>query len=80
VTAYDRTQVVVIVAFAVFAASFIALGIWDLVLIYRGQIAGNSASRVILDTARAHPIWLALLFFVLGVLAGHFFWGQTVKP
>jgi hypothetical protein len=79
VTAYDRTQVVVVVAFAVFAASFVALGVWDLVLIYRGQIAGNSASRVILDTAREHPIWIALLAFVLGILTGHFTWPQVLR-
>jgi hypothetical protein len=63
----------------VFAASFVALGVWDLVLIYRGQIAGNSASRVILDTAREHPIWIALLAFVLGILTGHFTWPQVLR-
>jgi hypothetical protein len=76
VTAYERTKVVVAAAGALFALSFLALGIWDLVLIYRGELGGNSASRVIKDFAQGEPIWVFLLGLVLGILAGHFAWPQ----
>lgn len=76
-TAYERTQVVVKAAGAVFALSFVALGVWDLLLIKRGQLGGNSASRVILDYATAHPAWVFVLGLALGVLVGHFAWPQV---
>jgi hypothetical protein len=76
VTAYERTRVVVAAAFGLFALSFVALGVWDLILIYRGQLSGNSASRVIKDFAQAQPIWAFALGLVLGVLIGHFLWPQ----
>jgi hypothetical protein len=65
--------------FVTFAASFVALGVWDLVLIYRGKLTGNSASRVILEIAQAHPGWVFFVAFALGVLVGHFLLFQTVK-
>jgi hypothetical protein len=80
VTAYERTQVVVWVAFGVFAASFLLLGVWDLVLIYRRQLGGNSASRVIADFAQAHPVWVFALGLMLGTLIGHFLWGMERRP
>lgn len=75
-TAYERTRYVVIAAFALFAGSFITLGVWDLVLIYRGQLARASASRVIKEFAQAQPVWLLVLGLIVGVLIGHFFWPQ----
>ncbi len=75
-TAYERTRVVVAAAFGLFALAFVTLGVWDLVLIYRKQIDGNSASRVIKDFAQAEPVWVLALGLVLGVLIGHFFWPQ----
>jgi hypothetical protein len=79
VTAYERTRVVVIAAGALFAVSFLTLGVWDLVLIARGQLGGNSASRVIKDFAQAEPVWVFLLGLVLGVLTGHFMWPQVQR-
>lgn len=76
-TAYERTQIVVKVAGAVFVASFVALGVWDLLLIQRGQLVGNSASRVLLDYASSHPVWVFILGLMLGVLVGHFAWPQV---
>lgn len=76
--AYDRTQAVVWVFLGLFLASFAILGVWDLVLIARGQLTGNSASRVIQDFARNEPVWLFFIALILGVLVGHFFWGQKV--
>ncbi len=75
-TAYERTQVVVRVGFALFAASFLLLGVWDLVLIYRHQLSVASASRVIKEFAQAQPVWVFLLGLALGILVGHFIWPQ----
>lgn len=78
-TAYERTRIVVWVAFGVFASSFAILGIWDLVLIYRRQLGGNSASRVIADFAQAHPVWVFVIGLMLGTLIGHFLWYQRAR-
>lgn len=75
-TAYERTRVVVSAAFGLFALAFVTLGVWDLILIHRQQIDGNSASRVIKDFAQAQPIWVFALGLILGVLIGHFLWPQ----
>ena len=53
---------------------FAALGVWDLWLIYRGFLGGNSASGVILEVARQAPVWTVLAALCVGVLVGHFFW------
>lgn len=65
---------VVIAAFALFAGSYIALGVWDLVLFCRGQLAKASASRVIKEFSQAQPVWLLVLGLIIGVLIGHFWW------
>lgn len=78
-TAYERTVVVLIVVGAVAAACLAALGVWDLLLIHRDQLAGNSASRAIYNTASAHPVWVFILGAALGVLVGHFGWPQRVR-
>lgn len=75
-TAYERTRVAVGLCFGLFATSFVGLGIWDLVLIYRGQLRGNSASAVIKDFAQHQPVWVFALGLMLGVLIGHFLWPQ----
>lgn len=75
-TAYERTKIAVGILFGVFAASFVGLGIWDLILIYRGDLNAASASRVIKDFAQAQPAWVFLLGLALGILIGHFAWPQ----
>lgn len=72
-TAHESTHLVVRLVGWWFLVGFAALGIWDLWLIYRGQLGGNSASGVILEVARQAPIWTVLVAFGVGVLAGHFF-------
>lgn len=58
--------------------TFVAIGLWDLFLIYKNALAGNSASRVILEISMKVPIWVAGVALILGVLAGHFWWPQRV--
>lgn len=76
---HDATRTVVWTGFGLFAAAFVLLGIWDLVLIIKNKLPGNSASGVILDIARTVPWFVFLIAFVLGVLVGHFLWPQVVR-
>jgi hypothetical protein len=76
VTAHEATHLVVRISGWTFLAAFLLLGIWDLVLIGRGRLSGNSASGVILEVARSEPVWTVLVALAVGVLAGHFFWPQ----
>lgn len=63
-----------------FAASMLAWGIWDLVLIYRGELGhGNSASSVIAEVVRANIHWALVIAFIVGILFGHFFFAMKVK-
>ncbi len=75
-TLYSWTQRIVWIGFGLFAAAFLLLGAWDIVLIAKGRLAGNSASRVILEIARTAPIFVFVIGLVLGVLVGHFSWPQ----
>lgn len=73
------------------ALTFAAWGVWDLVLVARGDLRGNSASGIVLEGAQRHPAWAfafgalvgalpwpvaALVGIAVGVLVGHFFWPQ----
>lgn len=78
-TPYQWTQRIVWTGFGLFAAAFVLLGVWDLVLIARHQLGGNSASAVILGIARTQPLLVFSIGLVLGVLVGHFLWFQTVR-
>ena len=49
----------------------VLLVVWDVVA-YFGAGPAATISRVMLDWAGAHPI----VPFMLGVIAGHFFWPQ----
>lgn len=75
-TPHAATHLVVRVVGWWLLAGVAALGVWDLVLIARGQLTGNSASGVILEVARQSPLWLALASFAVGILTGHFWWPQ----
>jgi hypothetical protein len=54
-----------------FGAAGLLVG-WDLWLYYHEPT--SMISKVVLDTARQHPV----LPFLLGVLSGHLFWPQKV--
>ena len=72
-------RTVVWVGFGLFALSFVLLGVWDLFLILKGRLPGNSASAVILEIARTVPWFVFALGLALGVLVGHFLWPQVVR-
>lgn len=77
--AHAATHLVVRIVGWWFLAGFAALGIWDLVLIAQGRLAGNSASGVIREVASSAPIWTILAALCVGVLVGHFFWPLRVR-
>ena len=54
-----------------FGAAGLLVG-WDLWLYYHEPT--SMISKIILDTARQHPV----LPFLMGVLMGHLFWSQRV--
>jgi hypothetical protein len=78
VTPHEATHVIVRIAGWMFLSAFLLLGAWDLVLIAKGRLAGNSASGVILEIARDAPVWTVLVALAAGVLVGHFFWPLRV--
>jgi hypothetical protein len=58
---------------------------WDLVLIGRGELAGNSISQAAMRALyAAHPgVLIAITLAVgllVGILLGHFGWAQTRSP
>jgi hypothetical protein len=79
VTAHEATHLVVRIAGWTFLSAFLLLGAWDLVLIAKGKLSGNSASGVILEVARQAPVWTVLVALAVGVLVGHFFWPLRVS-
>ena len=78
-TFHDQTRLVVWIGFAVFACAFLLLGAWDIFLIAKNKLPGNSASSVILDIAHQQPIFVLVIGLILGILVGHFTWPQTLK-
>ena len=72
-------------------ATLATWGAWDLWLIREGELSGNSASGIVLETtsrfpafaflfggllASLHWTWEGLLGICVGVLVGHFTWPQ----
>jgi hypothetical protein len=88
VTDHAWTLVLLRVGAWMLAAGLLGLvvwGGWDLILIARSNLRGNSISEAAQRALYGwHPGVLLLIAFFLGALVGlllgHFGWAQTVKP
>lgn len=84
----DWTLVILRVGLWLIAAGLLGVimwGGWDLVLIARGDLAGNSISRAAMRALyAAHPGVLLLAGLLVGLLVGallaHFGWAQVRQP
>lgn len=76
-TPHEQTHLLLRVVVWWFLAGVAALGVWDLILIARRQLAGNSASEVILEVGRQVPGWFAVVALLVGFLLGHLLWPQV---
>ncbi len=58
----------------------ISYGVWDLLRQYRGITVSITASSWIAKFLIYHPIAAFLAGLVVGILASHFGWPQSVHP